>query len=69
MTGKVGMMGYWALQTSHCLQSVYARTIYRPSDILFNRRYQVHAALCKQSCTPLPAHPHLNLPPFPEGSL
>lgn len=25
----------------YCMQSVYARTIYRPSDILFNRRYQV----------------------------
>lgn len=63
MAGKLGMTEYLALQTSHCLQSVYARTIYRPSDILFNRRYQVRAVLCKKSCRPLPPHPHLFLPP------
>lgn len=35
------------------MQSVYARTIYRPSDILFNRRYQVRHRPC-----PNPLHPY-----------
>ena len=35
------------------MQSVYARTIYRPSDILFNRRYQVRYRVPKPT-SPIP---------------